>query len=105
MKITTLEPFEIDPTKVAVDDDGCINPFHQDAWHMGTRLGKNVMLMHTNFDNMECAAFIVVNTRTGERFTIETETKCVKCGKVEFGHIHSMKNEGMVCASCNNLND
>ena len=105
MKITTLEAFSIDPAQVHVNEHGCINPFHQDLWNMGTRLGTNVTLMHSNFDNAECASFVIVNTRTGERFKIEMETKCVKCGKVGHEQVHSMKFGGMVCESCYNLTE
>jgi hypothetical protein len=52
---------------VETNEDGCINPFNQDFYHMGTRIGKNVMVMMPNHDSQECNYLIVVNMRTGER--------------------------------------
>lgn len=52
------------------ESNGCINPFCQDAYHMGTYLGKNVCVMYPNHSTEECPYLIIVNTRTGERLKI-----------------------------------
>lgn len=46
------------------------NPFHHDAYHMGTQIGSNCTIMHPNHSNKECDYIIVINTKTGERLKI-----------------------------------
>lgn len=50
------------------------NPFHHDAFHMGTTLVRGWMVMHTGFDRKEnpldLTYVILVNTRTGQRIRI-----------------------------------
>lgn len=63
----------ITPLKMREDElmhDGTLNPFHQDITHMGTRLGSNVMIMHSNFDSQEAKWIHVIDTKTGERIKI-----------------------------------
>jgi hypothetical protein len=43
------------------------NPFRYDAFHMGTRLGANVVAMFEKFDTEVQPYIILVNTDTGER--------------------------------------
>jgi len=50
--------------------DGCINPFLEDFYNMGTSIGKNVMILHDNHTDKECTQFVVVNRRTGDRLLI-----------------------------------
>lgn len=61
-KLVPLTPFPAD-----------CNPFCHDAFHMGTRLGKDLMVMHANHDTEDCKYLIFVNTKTGERFRMEFE--------------------------------
>ena len=73
MKTEMMEPMEM----VGMND-GRINPFHQDAFLMGTSLGKNVLIMHENFPDDECQYLCVINTRTGVRMRIVFEGAEVK---------------------------
>lgn len=41
------------------------NPFNYDAYRMGTRLGTNVIVMHSNHGNEVCDYLIIVYTITG----------------------------------------
>lgn len=49
------------------------NPFYYDAYHMGTQIGKDLLLMHRNHVEEECKYLIFVNNKTGERFRMEFE--------------------------------
>jgi hypothetical protein len=49
---------------------GAINPFRQDFYHMGTRLGSNLVALFRNFDKDNCEYLILVNTITGERIEV-----------------------------------
>lgn len=64
MKIEDMTPMK---ATEAEKEEGYINPFLQDSFHMGTRLGKNVIIMHRNFDSDDASYLIVINTKTGER--------------------------------------
>jgi hypothetical protein len=68
MKIETLKPFEMNEDEL--NSDGTLNPFHQDVSNMGTRLGSNVIIMHSNFDSSPAEYLVVVDTKTGERIKI-----------------------------------
>lgn len=46
------------------------NPFHHDAYHMGSTMGNNCTVMFENFEDKECKYLIVINTKTGERIKI-----------------------------------
>jgi hypothetical protein len=59
-KLTALPPFPANS-----------NPFHHDMSNMGTRMGKDLMLMHRNHDTEECKYLILVNTATGERWRLD----------------------------------
>lgn len=59
MKVTTLE--SINPG----------NPFHSDAVHMGTYIGKNCAVMMLNHAHQECKYIIVVDMETGERIRVD----------------------------------
>lgn len=61
MEIKNIEPM------IPNEDKSPINPFHQDLFHMGTILGKNVTILHRNFPKDDCEYFIIVNTITGEQ--------------------------------------
>lgn len=69
MKIETMTAMAT--TGEYVDPNGMINPFSQDVYHMGTRLGTNVIIMHSNFDHDPARYLIVVDCKTGERIKIE----------------------------------
>ena len=49
------------------------NPFLHDAYHMGVRIGNNVMVMMENHDDQECKYMIVVDKTTGKRLQIDFE--------------------------------
>jgi hypothetical protein len=53
------------------------NPYHHDSFHMGTPIGKDLLMMHANHPSEEMNYFILVDTKTGERFkfTIERNVK------------------------------
>ena len=46
------------------------NPFLCDAFHMGTPIGSNVMVMMGNHSGERCPYLIVINVETGERVRI-----------------------------------
>lgn len=46
------------------------NPFHHDAFHMGVKLGTNVMVMQANHATEECKYLIIINLETGTRHRI-----------------------------------
>jgi len=46
------------------------NPFHHDAYNMGTRMGKNIMVMHHSHNSETARYIILVNTDTGARVRI-----------------------------------
>ena len=43
------------------------NPFHHDAYHMGTKVADNVYIMHATHSHEKAKYIIVVNSETGER--------------------------------------
>ena len=47
------------------------NPFLSDHYHMGTRLGTNIVVMYPNHSDKECPYVIVCNNETGERIKLE----------------------------------
>lgn len=102
MRVTTLKPMVTDPKQIHVDENGCFNPFHQDGYHMGTSLGRNILAMQPNFPEGECEYLILVNTRTGERIKIEIEGKCSGCGEISY-LVHSRVTENgtqEMCETC-----
>jgi hypothetical protein len=46
------------------------NPFNHDFFNMGTRMGSNLMIMHSHHDTDVCESIILVNLETGERVRI-----------------------------------
>jgi len=64
------------------------NPFHHDAFNMGTDLARGWMAMHAGFDNKESPFameyIILVNTRTGQRFRINLLPEVPKRKKVVY---------------------
>jgi len=46
------------------------NPFLYDHYHMGTRIGENIIIMHAKHTEQKQGYVIVCNTETGERFKI-----------------------------------
>lgn len=44
------------------------NPFNYDLFNMGTRIGKNIMIMHGNHKTERCDYIIIVDMETGERY-------------------------------------
>lgn len=72
MEINELDPMSIrdDHFGVQKNKEGYINPFCQDAFHMGVHIGKNVTIMMANHDSEVCKSFIIVNTKTGKRTQI-----------------------------------
>jgi len=47
-----------------------VNPFCHDAYHMGTSLGSNVMVMHENHTNKPAQYLIIIHKPTGQRLRI-----------------------------------
>lgn len=47
------------------------NPFNYDAYSMGTRIAKNVMVMYPTHPNEKAGMMYIVNIETGERVTIK----------------------------------
>lgn len=47
------------------------NPFHSDAYDMGTRMGTNCWIMFSNHADQFCPYLIVIDDDTGERFRID----------------------------------
>jgi len=47
------------------------NPFTEDVYHMGVKLGTNIMIMMPNHVSEVCPYLIVVNIDTGERMKVE----------------------------------
>lgn len=72
MQIKYLKPFEMNSDEL--NSDGTLNPFHQDISNMGTRLGSNVVIMHSNFDSKPAEWLTVIDTKTGERIQITFDT-------------------------------
>ena len=62
--VRTLEPFPANE-----------NPFLHDWYHMGVRLGTNIVVMMENHDNQPCPYLIVVNTETGERTELSFQSE------------------------------
>ncbi len=58
---------KMEPMSLTEEDN---NPFNHDFFHMGTRLGNNLMIMHPHHDSDTCEYFILVNRKTGERIKI-----------------------------------
>lgn len=50
------------------------NPFNHDLFNMGTKMGKDLMIMHANHDTEDCKYIVLINTKTGERVKIEFDT-------------------------------
>jgi len=72
MHVTTMEPMDVsgrnwDSEK---DEHGSINPFRQDVYNMGSRIGTNVTVMHDTHPKNKCKYLIIVNTETGERIRV-----------------------------------
>lgn len=73
--------FEVVESSVEVEGFGTVekldsfppneNPFNHDAFHMGTKMGKDLMIMHANHTNEKCNYMIFINTKTGERFRVK----------------------------------
>lgn len=59
MDITYLNP--VDPKK---------NPFDEDEYNMGVKIGKNCFVMYSNPPSETCNYVIIVNRTTGERMRI-----------------------------------
>lgn len=49
------------------------NPFLHDAYHMGTKLGSNVMILYKEFTDEKQKYIYLVNIETGERIKIKFE--------------------------------
>lgn len=47
------------------------NPFIHDSYNMGTKMGKDLMVMHGNHSDEECRYLLLVNTKTGKRMKVE----------------------------------
>jgi hypothetical protein len=70
MKTRNLEPME-----VSEEFPAPINPFHQDSYHMGVEVAKNVMVMYGSSDVKGNVPYIIViNTMTGERKEVRFST-------------------------------
>ena len=64
MKFEKIEPMTPNEDKTP------FNPFQQDLFHMGTKLGKNITILHRNFPKDNCEYLILVNTITGEQIKV-----------------------------------
>jgi len=51
------------------------NPYNEDVYHMGFRVGSNVVIMFDCLDHQNCKYLIVVNTETGHRLKVEMPAK------------------------------
>jgi hypothetical protein len=75
------------------------NPFSYDLYHMGTRMGSNLLIMHANHDSEICNYLILCNTDTGERWRVaitpagKKETVCEQV----FNTVGLQK---LTCSSC-----
>ena len=69
MQVTELDRFEKD------EGQEFLNPFLQDAFLMGTQIGKNVTIMYEKFDQEVQPYIIVINTKTGRRIRIDLESE------------------------------
>lgn len=58
------------------------NPFTEDAFHMGTRLGNNVMIMHKNHPDEHAHYLIIVNITTGERIKVVIDCHIIETIRV-----------------------
>lgn len=66
----TVVPMEpLVPCQADVEN-GRINPFLHDHFNMGTQLGSNLVVMHSNFNHDECKWLTLVDCITGERVKI-----------------------------------
>lgn len=78
------------------------NPFHHDLYHMGQRMGTNVVVMFENHPTAKMDYLIVVNTETGERArviindveTMQFKAKQFKAKMSEGGDIRYLGVEG-----------
>ena len=61
-----MTPLAVSPT-ARRDEDGCINPFLYDDYHMGLDFSKGTMIMMANHPSENGEYMILVNKRTGER--------------------------------------
>jgi hypothetical protein len=48
---------------------------HQDLFHMGTRMGTNVFILHPNHDSQACDYLILVDTNTGKSIRVSFTDK------------------------------
>ena len=46
------------------------NPFHHDLYHMGTEIGRNLLVLHAKFPGEQHDYVILVNPETGERLRV-----------------------------------
>ena len=53
------------------------NPFLHDAFHLGTKVGANVMVMHPNFVDGHMDYMIIINVETGERIKVKFQAESV----------------------------
>lgn len=70
--IKTMDVVEMMPLDAndELKHGGVINPYCQDCYHMGTRIGHNVEVMFEGFDTDTQKYIIVVNKKSGERVMI-----------------------------------
>ena len=70
MKFKKLDSMDTSGEVFRKNELGCINPFHQDAYHMGIQIGTNVTILTPNFDKEACKYFIIVDTKTGQQVRV-----------------------------------
>lgn len=46
------------------------NPFNHNLFHMGTRIAKDVIIMHPNHPGEETKYFIIMHVKTGEQVKV-----------------------------------
>jgi len=63
-----MKPQELDP--IPPGD----NPFDHDLTSMGTSIGSNIIIMHSNFSHEHCSSLVIVDRTTGRRYRLEPET-------------------------------
>lgn len=47
-----------------------INPFTEDQYHMGTKIGASTLVMHANYDHARCDYLIIIDIPTGNRVKV-----------------------------------
>jgi len=60
-------------TKTEREFDPDVNIFAQDAFHMGTVLAENILILHANHPHQRADYLLIVNRETGEQYKLTME--------------------------------